>query len=183
MARANLPPLPPHLLSTEAPTRYRVAWPRLVRLLVPTVLRQPLQLAWLGVLTAPVARLHRELVAYLFQKRRELSYNSQVMLFERALNDRFDPLLQRIRIRNADTEFAITYWNFRAEQQPDDDFLRNRSEMPPFGYYLRNRAEYAGQSDFTVVAPEYLQPKAVEIHELIRRLKLATKQYTLIFQN
>ncbi|MCC3159530.1 hypothetical protein LJ737_19970 [Hymenobacter sp. 15J16-1T3B] len=166
-----------------APTAYRVDWARLVLLLLPALLRRPRQWAWLQVLTAPVARLHLDFISYLFASRRELSYSSQVLLFERALNDRFDPIRRRIVIRNADTEYAITYWNFVHEQQPVTEYLPQRHEAPPFPRPFRYWAEYAGQTDFTVIAPLVLRPRAVELHALIRRLKLATKHYSLLFQN
>lgn len=164
-----------------APTPYRVDWPRLVWLLLPALLRKPRQWAWLQVLTAPVARLHTAFVSYVFASRRELSYNAQVLCFERALNDRFDATRRRIVIRNADTEYAVSYDNFRYEQQPDQH-LGMRSEMPPWSHD-RAWAEYSGQTDFTVLAPLLLRPRAVELHALIRRLKLANKNYLLLFQN
>jgi hypothetical protein len=162
------------------PTRYRVDFARLVWLLLPALLRRPRQVAWLTWLTGPVRRLYARFVAYEAYVRRELSYNSQVLLFELALNDKFDPGLRRIYITNSGTELQPVYLNFVAEQQPNPDlYFQAENHQPPV--YLYRWIEFASQVDFIVHAPAILRPRAQQLHAAIRRLKLANKNYQLLF--
>jgi hypothetical protein len=177
-------PLPEGLEVIQLPpARYRIDYAALVRRLVPSFLRQPTQLAWLEVLTTPVQSLYGVLLSYRLQTIRELSYDSRVLMFEKALNDRFDRTARRIRIRNADSELEFTYDYFSDEDQPDEyTFMRNEHPPEPWQYDYE-WTEFSTQTDFTVVAPVALQPRARQLHALIGRLKLANKNYTLLFQN
>ena len=152
---------------------------RLVVLLLPSLLRRPRQVAWLQWLTTPVANLYARFVAYEANVRRELSYNSQVLLFEAALNDRFDPAVRRIYISNSDAELQPLYVNFVAEQQPNPRLYFQSEGKPPV--YLFRWSEFSSQTDFVVTAPAVLAGRKQQLDALIRRLKLANTNYTLRF--
>ena len=163
------------------PTRYRVDFGRLVLLLVPALLRRPRQLAWLRWLTTPVRSLYARFVAYEAQVRRELSYNSQVLLFEEALNDRFDAALRRIFLTNSDVELSPVYVNFVAENQSNPRLYFHSEGHAPV--YLFRWVEFSQQADFVVHVPAILRtPQTIsQLNAAIRRLKLANKQYLLVF--
>ncbi len=168
-------------MAVPVPTRYRVDFRRLVVLLLPGLLRRPRQTALLQWLTTPVRSLYARFVAYEAQVRRELSYNSQVLLFEAALNDRFDPAVRRIYLTNSDVELSPVYVNFVAEQQPNPAaYFRSEGQAP---VYLFRWVEFSQQADFVVHAPAVLRtPQTIsQLNAAIRRLKLANKQYLLVF--
>ncbi len=168
-------------MANNAPTRYRVDFERLAWLLLPSLLRRPRQVAWLRLLTTPVRHLYARFVAYEAAVRRELSYNSQVLLFEAALNDRFDPAVRRIYISNSDVELQPVYVNFVAEQQPNPIlYFQSEAKAP---VYLFQWAEFSQQTDFIVHAPSILNTPQLntQLRAAIRRLKLANKQYLLTF--
>jgi hypothetical protein len=166
-------------MASNVPTRYRVDFARLAWLLLPGLLRRPRQVAWLQWLTTPVRSLYARFVAYEAGVRRELSYNSQVLLFESALNDRFDPAVRRIYLTNSDVELQPVYLNFVAEQQPNPVLHFEPEGQPPV--YLYRWVEFGGVADFIVTAPAVLSGRAGQLHALIRRLKLANKNYLLRF--
>lgn len=176
---ANNPVILVEAAAAPPPTRYRVDFEHLVALLLPALLRRPRQLAWLRWLTTPVRRLYGRFLAYEAAVRRELSYNSQVLLFEAALNDRFDPGVRRIRIANAGDELARVYVNFVVEQQPNPKVFFRSEGQPPL--YLYQSREFSNQTDFIVTAPAVLRARAGQLNAAIRRLKLANKHYLLRF--
>jgi hypothetical protein len=163
----------------NVPTRYRVDFARLAWLLLPSLLRRPRLVALAQWLTTPVASLYARFVPYEGSVRRELSYNSQVLLFELALNDRFDAAVRRIYITNSDVELQPVYLNFVAEQQPNPVLYFQAEHQPPV--YLYQWVEFSQQADFVVHAPAILKPRASQLHAAIRRLKLTNKQYLLVF--
>jgi len=168
-------------MPSNTPTRYRVDFERLVWLLLPALLRRPRQVAWLRALTAPVRTLYNQFVAYEAQTRRELSYNSQVLLFELYLNDKFDPGRRRIYIENADTALQPVYLTFLDEEQENPMVHFKGENMPWLYLYLYHQVVFNTQTDFTVHAPASLQSQAGQLHAAISRLKLATRNYQLLF--
>jgi hypothetical protein len=163
----------------QTETRYRVDFPRLTWLLLPALLRRPRQVAWVQWLTSSVQTLYGQFLSYAADVRRELSYNSQVLRFEQALNDRFDAAGRRIYISNSDLELQAVYVNFMAEQQPNPTvYFESEGQSP---VYLYRWAEFNSQVDFVVHAPAVLRPRTTQLHAAIRRLKLANKNYLLTF--
>ena len=166
-------------MANNIPTRYRVDFERLVMLLLPSLLRRPRQLAWLSLLTMPVRNLYRRFITYEATVRRELSYNSQVLLFEAALNDRFDPAVRRIYITGTDVQLQPLYVNFIIEEQPNPVLYFQSEHQPPA--YLYRWIEFTGVADFIVTCPAVLNRRTDQLNALIRRLKLANKKYLLRF--
>lgn len=160
-------------------SRFRIEWPALVRNLIPAMLRRPRLLAWLESITSPVAALYRQFLLYRSTVLRQLSYNGQTILLEKALNDTFDPAFRRIRVVNAVGELAPTYVNFVREQQPNPTvYLVNEPDYQPL--YLYSQAAFNSQVDFTVYAPG-LGSQATGLHALIRRLKRAMTNYQILY--
>lgn len=161
--------------------RYRVDFDYLSTLLLPSLLRKPKLRAWLLALLAPLRQLYTTFLLYAEATRIELSYNSQTIVLEGALNDQFDPLLRRIRIDNSDTELVPFYVNFVSEQQPEKPVLF-AAEAPPW-LYCYSYAEFSTQTDFTVRVPVQLRnpQRTDQLNARIRRFKLATRHYSLRF--
>ena len=153
------------------PTRYRLDLDQLRTTLLPTLLRKPRLKAYLEALTGPLAALYLDLIGYVTQTRRELSYNGQTMLLERALNDRFDDALRRIYIVGNDAELEGSYDNFVEELQPWQ-YMGFTSEAPPWSYDY-DFSELINQVGFTVKVPTGLLPKQAAINARIIQLKLA----------
>lgn len=161
--------------------RYRVDFDYLATLLLPSLLRKPRLRAWLAALLAPLRQLYGAFLRYAEAARIELSYNSQTIVLEAALNDQFDPDLRRITIDNSDAELVPLYFNFLSEQQPEK-IIRFAAECPPWTYAYAY-AEFTTQTDFTVRVPSLLRTdqRTDQLNARIRRFKLATRHYLLLF--
>lgn len=161
--------------------RYKVDFDYLATLLLPSLLRKPKLRAWLGALLAPLRQQYFAFLLYAEAARIELTYNSQTIVLEGALNDQFDPLLRRIRIDNSDTELQPLYFNFLSEQQPEKPILF-AAECPPWTYAY-SYVEFSTQTDFTVRVPVLLRTpqRTDQLNARIRRFKLATRHYLLLF--
>jgi hypothetical protein len=164
-------------MSAKTPTRFRLDLPRLGVLLLPSLLRRPRLIAWASSLTSPVAGLYRQLLDYRLDTLRELSYNGQTALLEKALNDKLDPDLRRIVIRNSTVFLDPLYINFLREAQPPV-FATSAAEggaLYPYAF-----ADFANQIGFTVWAPG-LEAKDYQLNILIRRFKIALVSYQIIY--
>lgn len=161
--------------------RYRVDFDYLATLLLPSLLRKPKLRAWLAALLAPLQQQYAAFLLYTEAARIELSYNSQTIVLEGALNDQFDPDLRRITIDNSDTELVPLYFNFLSEQQPEKPILF-AAECPPWTYAY-SYVEFNTQIDFTVRVPVGLRTaqRTDQLNARIRRFKLATRHYRLLF--
>ncbi|GAA4349758.1 hypothetical protein GCM10023185_06720 [Hymenobacter saemangeumensis] len=163
---------------------------RLATQLLPPLLRKPKLRAWVGSLLSPLRQQHAAFLLYAAQARRELSYNSQTMAYEKALNDRFDPNGQRIWIENSDRELKPLYLNFTAENQEAKP-VYSRAECPPW-QYIYSQADFNSQLDFIVRVPPVLLPSnnppaaaelTAQLHARIQRFRLAGKRYAVRFSN
>lgn len=164
------------------PTRYRIDFDFLASvLLLPALLRKPRLRAWLQALILPLKQLYGTFLDYQAASFRELSYSSQTIVLEGALNDQFDPSLRRIRIDNSDTEFLPLYLNCRSENQAEKPLLFV-AESPPWTYCYAY-SEFGSQIDFTVRVPVQLRnpQRTDQLNARIRRFKLAMRHYQLLF--
>ena len=168
-------------MPSPTPIRYAVDFDRLAALLLPSLLRKPRLLAWLTSLLAPLQSRYAEFLAYQAASFKELSYSSITIVLESALNDQFDPGPRRITIDNADTELSPLYINFLREEEPEKP-VRFAAESPPWLYAYRY-SEFATQTDFVVRVPVGLRTpeRTDQLNARIRRFKLATRHYTLLF--
>jgi hypothetical protein len=162
-----------------------VDFERLAVQLLPALLRKPKLVAWLLAMLYPLRQLYARWLLEADAARRELAYNSQTILFEKALNDQFDPAPapygRRIVIQNSDTELLPLYLNFSSENQPDT-YWRYTVEGAPW-QYLYYEAEFNSQLDFTVRVPVVLRSaeRTIQLHARIQHFKLAMRRYQLKF--
>jgi hypothetical protein len=153
------------------PLRYRLDLDELRTGLLPVLLRRPRLKAYLAALTSPITALYLDLLTYISQTRKELSYNGQTMALERALNDRFDGALRRIYIVGNDVDVEGAYDNFVEEQQPWQ-YMGFTSEAPPWQYDY-DFSELINQVGFTVKVPAGLRSKENALNARVKQLKLA----------
>ena len=174
---------------TDTPARFRVDLDVLAAQLRPALLRRgPRLRAWCRSLLFPFRQVYAGLLLYRLSSRRELSYSGQRLLFEAALNFRFDPGPARIRIVTSGLFLQQTYDYFTNEGQPlvalkfDDE-----AGYAPDPDYLA--IEFNTQVDFTVQVPQGLLPAdpaaairyQAAINTAIRRYKPATIRHDLLF--
>jgi hypothetical protein len=164
-------------MPANTPTRYRLDVPLLGWLLLPPVLRRPRLMAWITALLSPVGHLYQRFLSYRLDTLRELSYNGQTALLEKALNDKLDPNLRRIVIRNSSVYLDPLYINFKREAQPPV-YATSKKEGRPL--YPHRASEFAGQVGFTVYAPG-LNAKDYQLNILIQRFKIALVSYRILY--
>jgi hypothetical protein len=167
------------ITATPVATRYTLQQRPLIKSLLPSILRRPKMMAWLQALLSPVLITYAYFVQHVKASSTELSYNGQTMLLEKALNDRFDPGLRRIKIINSDTDLEPVYFNYASEQQPMPVMYFAREGRPLL--YLNRAAEYANQVGFTVQVPRSLLPQEAALQARIKQLKLALIRHTIIY--
>lgn len=143
---------------------YRIDWSRLVRDVVPAVLRRERLLAFLDALVSPVTDLHqrfRRVRYYIFE---ELPIGPEVCVLRYYLNQRFDYFARRIRILDGQ---AV-------------DALRLYTEAEDQTIYLPIHLS-ARRVDFTVELPDELRGFETRVRALLDRHKLPTKTYRIIY--
>nr|DAJ30014.1 MAG TPA: hypothetical protein [Caudoviricetes sp.] len=142
-------------------------------LLTPTFLRGRRMVAWLRVLTAPLASLHYAFTEKRTQDLYKLAHNGQVCYLEKALNDRFDRQSRRIRIEDG-TRYKQEYIYTQAENRPRIVSPENPMILYPRGYYADIGV------DFIVKVPrEIYKTNDYEMKALIDFYRLASKRYKI----
>lgn len=149
---------------------YKVDWDRLILLLLPTFLRNPVLFSYLRALIAPIASLH-----YTWSRMRDvnlnkLSYNGQRCYLRKALNDKCDPELRRIYIDE------VPEVNENYIYQPEENLDYYLDTMWLDLYY----SEGGETVDFVVYVPTELMSKINEITAILEFYKLAGKLYKII---
>jgi hypothetical protein len=164
-------------MPANTPTRFRLDVPRLGWLLLPSLLRKPRMVAWITSLLSPVDYLYQQFLSYRLATLQELAYNGQTALLEKALNDKLDPNLRRIVIRNSTVYLDPLYINFKREAQPPI-YATSRAAGRPL--YPHQASEFANQVGFTVYAPG-LNDKDYQLNILIQRFKIALVSYRILY--
>lgn len=152
---------------------------RAALLMHPTFLRRPLMIAFIKAMMKPLDKLNGDFSAY----RESLDTNtySQVCYMQGVLNDLFDPLERRIRIRNAARNInAFLYWR-EGKNRP----VRLMKEgTPDFIPRLENRDGLIGvdNADFEIVLPigyELSEHEETILKSFVDQNKLASKHYII----
>lgn len=148
---------------------FRVAIDKLVAALLPTLLRKPRLMAWLGALLYPVEKRHRSWLQMRADNLYKLEHTGQVGALTQALNDRLDPVLRRIYIAGSQHEHVYLY--MPAEKKPT--YLG--------GCFLYRKVDYADSgADFIVYVPQGIfQQKWFALTALIDFYKVASKRYKI----
>lgn len=155
---------------------YNISFYRLVLLLLPTMLRQNIVVAFIAALVKPVALIHRQLEVYRSQV--DIAVNSQVCYLQALLNDSYDYYNRRIVVRDAPVDY-------------NDFFLF--SEGSGNAVMLSEDASLwvdAGKLGTTVPDFEIVFPKGYTLSEeenkavrqLINNNKLTSKKYAIVYE-
>ena len=150
---------------------YKVDWNRLVLLLLPSMLRQPVLFAYLKALISPIAKLHNQWKLMREANLRKLSYNGQRCYLRKALNDECYADLRRIYIGETQNN------------SPDYIYTSDENLDVYLGImYLENEFDYStGVVDFLVFVPqEVLNIKVNELTAILDFYTLAGKKYEII---
>ena len=90
----------------------------IVKSLIPTKIRNQIQLAWLASLLQPLQELNDKFAFYAKTTHYDLNFNGQVIYLEHVLNDSYDDLLRRIFIKDPDLlAFDNFFLFYKAENQ------------------------------------------------------------------
>lgn len=143
--------------------------------------RTDLVIAFLKALTEPIEDLNTQFTSF----RESIDYRSysQVCYMQGLLNDSFDPIERRIKVRNA--TLNRDYYLFWKESKNKPVMLKKQSGNS-FEAYLLSRDYQVGthNKDFEVVLPVgYIlsEDESIRIQNLIDQSKLASKQYIITY--
>ena len=119
---------------------------KLIEQYLPPILRNPKMLAWLKSLFTPIQTLKMSMLAFFSYARREARMNGQVIVLENYLNDTFDSLLRRIRIKdNSDRYF------YKSNVNPY--MLSSIESANPKPLYIPSLTDFNFSVDFVVKTP------------------------------
>lgn len=147
---------------------YKVDFKKLVVLLLPISLRQPLLIALFQVFIEPLENIHYEFTEKRTDTLYKIAHNGQVCYMRKALNDKFDRVDRRVKIIEGN-QYQREYIYTEAEKKPK--YLGV--------IYIREDADYADTGvDFIVQIPEKMYKK-YEVEAIIDYYKLASKRYKI----
>jgi hypothetical protein len=161
---------------------YNIGYPLLHLLLTPVMLRKPLLSALLIALARPFEALNVDFRAYV--QTLEVQANAQVCYMQAALNDEFDYIERRIRVRQAEPEDdASLLWR----EDQDKPVMLCREGTPGYVPYMLGRDGQAGSGsvDFEIVIPTNMAFSVLEIRRLralVNKNKLASKKYRIVYE-
>lgn len=164
---------------------YKVDWRKFINDLLLIELRKPMITAYLNALLKPVKKQHADFLTYRKNALYRVQHNSQIASIEAVLNDEFDAVLRRIRIRNV--EFKEQVWFYEPEENKEVWFYEPADNKPVYFY---EEDELIGSGvDFVVCVPPILQPGTItdenalltKMRGLIDYFKLYSKNYQILW--
>ena len=150
---------------------YNIDYNKLAVLLLPTFLRKPKIIGFIIALVTPIKWLHNEwLIKRDFDWYR-LQNTGQVCKLRKVLNDRLDPGLRRIYIKEGNA-FPRQYIYTKAE---------NKTVYLGI-FHIQSQNEYINTGkDFIVYAPQsIIDAEIYQLEYLIKYYKLAGKRYLIL---
>lgn len=164
---------------------YHINWLRLIKNLLPICLRKNFIVKWLRILVSPIVWLYELFKAYRLKCLYEAQHNCQIIYLEAILNDAFDSVQRRIRIKNAVFKQPIFFYDPLDER--DVYFYSPANDQPVWLYYPE---QFEGDGcDFYVFIPpdvelnESLRPALeIQISGLIDFYKLYSKNYRILWE-
>jgi len=146
----------------------------------PIARRKSKAVKWFEVLLSPIVKLHIEFLEFRKQILYKANHNSQICFLQAVLNDSFDPVLRRIKIRNAILKEPL--WFYEAEENKPIYFYEESDNKP---VYFREEGEFVGDgADFLVLVPFELKPVNTQ-EEIAFKIKMQAKidYYKLFVKN
>lgn len=144
---------------------YGINWTTFIEERTPSPVRQPVVLAWLHALIAPLKSLHTSFLVYKDTMEREVKITPQVRILRHWLNEIFDYSARRFDIVDYLNVEPILIWG---------EAYNSPVYLPVF----MSSSSY----DFIVYAPCETGDQIALIKGFLNKNKLAGKRYLLIFR-
>lgn len=152
---------------------YIVDYSRLIELSLPTFLRGNIILVWLSCLLHPVKLLYNGFVTYKNDAIYRVSHNGSVILLEKVLNDKFDPILRRIYIKNVEQQDSMRFYDVSASKEVGFYDVPVNGFRSSVGFNAEN-------ADFQVYIPQlYRSSNAVELNKFLIKVSAQVDYYKL----
>lgn len=155
---------------------YYVNWNRLATWQIPHWLRKQNTMLLVYVFIKPINRLHNTFLNYKTSVNYRLLITPQVCHLERALNDRYDFALRRIRIEDG-VEFNAFPVSLRAEAKPVKLFWRAEAKPAPVLYLKTETGNFT--ADFIIKIPADVAFDINELRAFTDTYKLLSKKYNV----
>lgn len=149
----------------------------LIKRILPTTKRNAWHIDWLMSMTKGLQTLYTSFLAYREESLKQLSYNSQTLIFNKLLNDVCDNTLRRIYIDNTFDNKIRTHLFDKTENE-SIIYLYDKSEGKE-PTYLYDTSEIGEDTDFIVFVPTELTNKEAQVRALVNKYKLSSTQYTI----
>jgi len=148
-----------------------------------TFLRTRIRAQWLYVLISPVIGVYNVFRVWRKEKLYQMNHNSQVIYLEKVINDKFDPGIRGITVRN--TELLEPVWHYDPVEQRPVYYYDEQQEASVIFHDPEVFDQY--NADFEVIIPQRLQPADAAEREkfetavrvLVDYYKLYSKKYLL----
>lgn len=147
---------------------------KLIRQLLPPFLAKARMIAWLEVLLVPLNTTRIAFVAFVQQKRYQLTITSQVNRLERALRDRFESEL--ITVESSSVNQDAIYSVEESQNQLFCIFTNAEAER---GSAIYTIDEELIPFDFVIYVPAALAGKADEIKAFVKYYAIAGKSFVI----
>lgn len=152
-----------------------INWLLFVRSIVPEVLQKSIRLAWLDLIVSPLRNLYNQFRSITDDAEFATKHSGIKIYFEKALNDKFDPLNRSITIDNVNTSTRLYIYSKR-EPRPKA-YVYMYGETTPM--YVKWRKEYFGDNDFIVNISSAVVFNVGEFQDFINSFKPVGKRYTI----
>lgn len=155
---------------------YDIAYKKLALMLLPTILRKPLLVAFANAIVSPVVNLHRQLMQYRSDTNYRLNHNGQTCYLRAVLNDAFDPTNRRITITDGDISSTAIFIYARPKEL--FKMLKRRGE----GVLLISRMGFSGTTGFNFMVNIPAELRGIDesrLRAITNTYKLASKRYAI----
>ncbi|MGC1471557.1 MAG: hypothetical protein WA775_03100 [Psychroserpens sp.] len=143
-----------------------------LRLVLPTFLRKPKMIAYLGGLIKPSVTNYEKFIVDKDDAIYRVSHNGSVTRLQKVLNDKFDNAQRRIYILNVQRRDAVRLYNENAEKEV--------GLYTPAKNALRSSFNTADGADFTVHIPiEFQNPNNLLLNKFLIQLRAQIDYYKL----
>lgn len=137
-------------------------------------------IAIIKAITVPLGEIHTQFDTL----RTGIDFNtySQVCYMQGLLNDNFDPLERRIRIRNASIDYDYYLLHKRSKKKPVRLSKRGAEGYKPYYWTVRGMLR-SHNIDFKVILPagySFSEEEENKMKNLVNQSKLASKRYIRI---
>jgi len=161
---------------------YNINYPLLALLLTPVILRNDMVKTFIISMAKALDSLNNDFNT--FVQSLQTTISAQTCYMQRALNDNFDFVRRRIKVRTAPIDFdSFLLW----KENQNKPIMISTESAGGFTPYLLNRDGQIGanNADFEVVFPMGYMFSAAELKRLrilLNQNKLASKKYSIVHE-